>query len=466
MPRRTTGRSHDPRRATRPRRRRATGMSRRRGARARRRGRSARPGRWPPARRAAAARRSHPRPRLPGRPAGTTLARTLLHGTPGATGYRQVVAGPGEPSLVRADLLGGGDARDGTPAARCWRSASSPTCTSSTRSRPPASSSSTARRPRPAAARRSCRSSPPTARRRCSPRTSPRRWCRRSTRYRRPGDAAARSTSRSAPATTPTTPSSTRCAGRSTLLDGGSGPPRLGRLPPKWEGVGGPDDHDPQLLAPGRHAARRQARQLPQRLYGFPTVPGLLDRVPQAVHRHRPDHALVHASSATTTGWCRAPSRRSESINAIAIGVGEGHRPRPERRPHRRPGRAGRRRLQRRWSTCSPPARPRSSPPTEPPLLTRTQTVRGALHAPPARRSATATRSSNLDNGTAYYSFDPARRCALHLAGHLQPQRLRRRLARHARSCLAAAELNANSSRYLDTDRQLGRPAPAPTSSS
>jgi metallophosphoesterase (TIGR03767 family) len=43
----------------------------------------------------------------PANPAGTTLVRTLLPGAPGAKGYRKIVAGPGEPSLVRGDLLGG-----------------------------------------------------------------------------------------------------------------------------------------------------------------------------------------------------------------------------------------------------------------------------------------------------------------------------------------------------------------------
>jgi metallophosphoesterase (TIGR03767 family) len=46
-------------------------------------------------------------PVWPVHPAGTTLDRTLLHGPPGAKGYRKVVVGPGEPSLVRGDLLGG-----------------------------------------------------------------------------------------------------------------------------------------------------------------------------------------------------------------------------------------------------------------------------------------------------------------------------------------------------------------------
>ncbi|HJQ41934.1 MAG TPA: TIGR03767 family metallophosphoesterase [Jatrophihabitantaceae bacterium] len=46
-------------------------------------------------------------PVYPVAPAGTTLAQTLLHGPPGAKGYRHVVPGPGEPSLVRGDLLGG-----------------------------------------------------------------------------------------------------------------------------------------------------------------------------------------------------------------------------------------------------------------------------------------------------------------------------------------------------------------------
>src|SRR3954465_12883235 len=39
------------------------------------------------------------------RPQGTTLERTLLRGSPGFGGYRNIVAGPGEPHLVRDDLL-------------------------------------------------------------------------------------------------------------------------------------------------------------------------------------------------------------------------------------------------------------------------------------------------------------------------------------------------------------------------
>src|SRR3954471_711118 len=39
------------------------------------------------------------------RPQGTTLERTLLRGSPGFGGYRKIVAGPGEPHLVRDDLL-------------------------------------------------------------------------------------------------------------------------------------------------------------------------------------------------------------------------------------------------------------------------------------------------------------------------------------------------------------------------
>src|SRR6266571_4295838 len=39
------------------------------------------------------------------RPQGTTLDRTLLRGAPGAGGYRKIVSGPGEPHLLRDDLL-------------------------------------------------------------------------------------------------------------------------------------------------------------------------------------------------------------------------------------------------------------------------------------------------------------------------------------------------------------------------
>ncbi|MDT4939894.1 MAG: hypothetical protein QOG80_3565 [Pseudonocardiales bacterium] len=55
-----------------------------------------------------------PAPTYPVDPAGSTLAKTLLHGTPGAKGYRKVVVGPGEPSLVRGDLLGGAIRAAGT----------------------------------------------------------------------------------------------------------------------------------------------------------------------------------------------------------------------------------------------------------------------------------------------------------------------------------------------------------------
>src|SRR5581483_6814004 len=48
-----------------------------------------------------------PSPTVPAAPAGTTLAQTLLHGTPGAGGYRPVVIGPGEPLTLREELLGG-----------------------------------------------------------------------------------------------------------------------------------------------------------------------------------------------------------------------------------------------------------------------------------------------------------------------------------------------------------------------
>jgi metallophosphoesterase (TIGR03767 family) len=53
-------------------------------------------------------------PAYPLAPAGTTLAQTLQHGTPGPKGYRKVVPGPGEPTLVRGDLLGGATRGAGT----------------------------------------------------------------------------------------------------------------------------------------------------------------------------------------------------------------------------------------------------------------------------------------------------------------------------------------------------------------
>jgi metallophosphoesterase (TIGR03767 family) len=48
-------------------------------------------------------------------PTGTTLARTLLHGTPSATsGYRHIVPGAGEKSHVRGELLDGATRRSAT----------------------------------------------------------------------------------------------------------------------------------------------------------------------------------------------------------------------------------------------------------------------------------------------------------------------------------------------------------------
>ena len=43
----------------------------------------------------------------------TTLDRTLLRGSPGAGGYRPIVTGPGEPHLLRDDLIGSAPARHG-----------------------------------------------------------------------------------------------------------------------------------------------------------------------------------------------------------------------------------------------------------------------------------------------------------------------------------------------------------------
>jgi metallophosphoesterase (TIGR03767 family) len=53
-------------------------------------------------------------PAYPVAPVGTTLAKTLVRGTPGTGGYRHIVNGPGEPSAVRGDLLGGAARGKGT----------------------------------------------------------------------------------------------------------------------------------------------------------------------------------------------------------------------------------------------------------------------------------------------------------------------------------------------------------------
>jgi metallophosphoesterase (TIGR03767 family) len=44
-------------------------------------------------------------PTFPVAPTNSTLATTLLHGTPNAAGYRHIVSGPGEPSMARSELI-------------------------------------------------------------------------------------------------------------------------------------------------------------------------------------------------------------------------------------------------------------------------------------------------------------------------------------------------------------------------
>ena len=56
-------------------------------------------------------------PAYPVAAAGSTLAKTKVRGTPNALGYRKIVDGPGEPSLVRPDLLGGATRNTAAPRA-------------------------------------------------------------------------------------------------------------------------------------------------------------------------------------------------------------------------------------------------------------------------------------------------------------------------------------------------------------
>jgi metallophosphoesterase (TIGR03767 family) len=55
-----------------------------------------------------------PPPAFPIAPTGTTLAKTLQHGTPGTGGYRHIVPSSGEPTMVRGDLLDGATPGSGT----------------------------------------------------------------------------------------------------------------------------------------------------------------------------------------------------------------------------------------------------------------------------------------------------------------------------------------------------------------
>ncbi len=56
-----------------------------------------------------------PARRVPASTEHTTLDRTLLRGQPGAGGYRPIVVGPGEPHLLRDDLVGPGGLGDRRP---------------------------------------------------------------------------------------------------------------------------------------------------------------------------------------------------------------------------------------------------------------------------------------------------------------------------------------------------------------
>ena len=140
-------------------------------------------------------------------------------------------------------------------------------------------------------------------------------------------------------------------------------PSRLRRPTPSGKASAAPTTST-RLLAPGRHAARRPDRQLPHATVRLPDRAGPARPLPRTVPRHRPAHALVRGRSATTTAWCRATSRGDAAINAIATGPVEGHRPADGRQPRRAARRLAGRRLRRRCRRCSVRARRRSSPPT------------------------------------------------------------------------------------------------------
>ena len=208
---------------------------------------------------------------------GTTLAKTLLRGTPGAGGYRKIVVGPGEPHLVRHEL----------PAAR-GQAPRRPAAAPAGRARPAHRHARAGRAvpgprrvPRPATttrtrrSRRTCRSRAPTAPRRCSRRTSPRRWSGPCAGPARPGDRAAalvrdhhRRQRRQHPATTSS-------AGRSTCSTASPIRPDSGDLT-KYEGVADQVAYHERYWHPDGPPPG-QVPDLPTSLHGFPGVPGLLD---------------------------------------------------------------------------------------------------------------------------------------------------------------------------------------------
>ena len=120
---------------------------------------------------------------------------------------------------------------------------------------------------------------------------------------------------RSAPATTPTTPSTTRCAGTSTSSTGQSVRPDSGDYT-KWEGVGGPTDLDPSYwhpdgTPPGGSADNQHTQvRLPDRARPA-------RQVPRAVPRHRAEDAVVRdVRQPRRAGAGQHPVRRRRSTRS------------------------------------------------------------------------------------------------------------------------------------------------------
>ncbi len=226
----------------------------------------------------------------------------------------------------------------------------------------------------------------------------------------------------------------------------------------KWQGVAARTTTT-LLLAPGRHADRRPPDPAP--LGASRPCPACSTGA--ASRSARPGCARRGTRpSATTTGWCRAPSRalRRQRI-AAARSRPPGCRPASTDRAAR--------------SGCSPATSPRSRSAHAGPakvvtadanrrMLDRARRSSRSTSPPAARRSATATREDNLANGTAYYTFTKG---AVHCISldTVNPNGYADGSLDTAQLAWLEGELQANSSRYLDTERQLGRPAPAPTGS-
>ncbi|MEJ7743803.1 MAG: hypothetical protein WKF73_15445 [Nocardioidaceae bacterium] len=211
---------------------------------------------------------------MSGVPPLPTVDRTLVPGAAlrgGTVGaYRAVADAPGEPHVVRTELAGGSPTGTREIPAHCWCSRTPPTYSWSTSSHPPGSSSAMSTW----TTRGSTTWSRCTDPRRPSPPAPRRQWCARSTPCATAPEA--EPTSRLSITTGDAIDNAQWNELRMFLALFEGGLVRPGSGGPRYEGVQSLDWGDDSFWRPDGDGAN--VSDWYQRRYGFPHLPGLLDR--------------------------------------------------------------------------------------------------------------------------------------------------------------------------------------------